>query len=338
MAIPDSLQAWRSFVAEGSVPRPEAPIGAAQRRSSATKELYDRARLAYLAADVTLATPDLLGIDEQVRRMGRQLAIPATQRTCSLAVSGLPSMGKTTAAMAVARHHEQRVREVSLAWDPSWQASIYVVTPPATTPKMLMQAFCRFLGTPYRLRDTAVELTDRVVTVLRELHTSLIVLDELHNLQSNRQVGAEAASTLKLFTERLDAVFLFAGVDLQNNATFTGPIGQQLASRMMHWQMEPYSIRRRQDREAWCALLCACEELLGLEKQSPGAILAHDTYLFDRTGGRIGTLRSLLRAAATTAIETGKERLDRRMLDEVPLGTVYSIPQDAVPRKTRRRA
>lgn len=334
MATPDSLTTWRDFLAQRPATRPSRSSG----RSSSDKAAYDRDRLAYLAADITLQTRDITEVDNQVRRMSARLETRATLRSSAIAVSGMPSTGKTTAALAIARNHERRVHAAAPHWHPQWQASIYVVTPPATTPKMLMQAFCRFLGTPYRSRDTAVELADRVVHVLRELRTSLVVLDELHNLQSNRQVGAEAASTLKLFAERLDAVFLYAGVDLQNNATFTGPVGQQLASRMLHWQMLPYAIRTKQDRDIWRGLLLDCESLLGLERQRPGDILIHDLYLFDRTGGSIGTLRSLLREAATVAIESGHERLDRPMLDAVPLGSGAQVQPAPRPRPTRRSA
>ena len=82
---------------------------------------------------------------------------------------------------------------------------MYVVTPPATTPKMLMVAFCNTLGLPHTRRQNAQELTEQIIRVLQELRTTLVILDEIHNVHSNRRVGAEAASTLKLFAERVDA-------------------------------------------------------------------------------------------------------------------------------------
>lgn len=338
MAIPDNLESWRAYLKQPSVEPPTRPTGS--RPATPTHEWaeYDDLRVRFLNSDLALETPDLASIQKAVRLLEIEATSPATLRTCALAVSGMPSMGKTTAALSVARDFERRRGGRQPGWDDNWQPAIYVVTPPATTPKMLMQSFCRFLGTPYRRQETALDLADRLVIELRGLHTGLVILDEIHNLQSNRQVGAEAASTLKLFAERLDAVFLYAGVDLSHSATFSGPIGQQLASRMIHHEMEGFGSRSEADRRAWASLLLSIESLLLLEHQARGDILQHASYLFDRSGGSIGRLRSLLRRAATLAILDGTERVDRQLLESVPGTDPTPIGAQATTRGRRRSA
>lgn len=43
---------------------------------------------------------------------------------------------------------------------------------------------------------------------LRDLGTTLVIVDEVHNLHTDNPAGAQAASALKVLSERLDATFL----------------------------------------------------------------------------------------------------------------------------------
>jgi hypothetical protein len=56
--------------------------------------------------------------------------------------------------------------------------------------------------------------------------------DEIHNLRTNHQAGSEAASALKVFSERLDATFLYAGIDLLQSDLLSGHMGCQIKGRM----------------------------------------------------------------------------------------------------------
>ncbi len=57
---------------------------------------------------------------------------------------------------------------------------------------------------------------------MRHLGTSLVICDEIHNLRTNHQAGSEAAWALKVFSERLDATFLYAGIDLLQSDLLSG--------------------------------------------------------------------------------------------------------------------
>lgn len=317
MAIPDDLASWRNYLSTKVVtPRlinseEFASLGARER------EAYDASRIAFLAADVVLETPDLEAVLRLARILAAEARIPSTTMSKALAISGEPTMGKTTAALVIAREHEQRAR-ASHPFLEGFQPTIYVITPPATTPKMLMIAFCSFLGLPYKRTETAQDLTTRVVHVLRELRTSLVVLDEVHNLQSNRTQGSEAASTLKLFAERLDAAFIYAGVDLPNSAAFSGPSGQQLAHRMALYSMQGYTLRSQDGRREWLELVLTLQDLLMLNAQREQTLRSLAGYLYDRTGGSVGRLRTLLRRGAIVAIQDGSEQVTKRLLDLIP--------------------
>ena len=195
---------------------------------------------------------------------------------------------------------------------------MYVVVPAAATPKMLMHTVCRALDLPWTTRATTQFLTDAAIDTMTALRTSMVIVDEIHNLRANRQVGAEAATALKLFAERLDATFVYAGIDLPRSELFTGEFSRQITGRLVVHQMRPYTFATRTQQAVWVDLVASCEELLVLTRHPARSLTAHAGYLFDRTGGSLGTLRALLADAATEAILTHTERVTRTLLDATP--------------------
>lgn len=263
-----------------------------------------------------LETTDTQALTRQTRIiLARNAATTATARR-GLAVSGAAGMGKSTAALLIGKRHEKAERtRLGRTEDVSFAPVVYAVVPPATTPRMLMQAFANWLGLPVPQRTTAQMVTEHVVGVLRTLSTSLVVLDEVHNLTTNRQAGAEAASALKQFADRLDATFLYAGIDLPATDLFAGDMGRQIKARMIMHRMRPYGIGSKTDREAWTELVLGVEDLLPLAGHEPESLAGEASYLWDRTGGSIGALRALLSDAAIGAIIDGTEKIDHRRLE-----------------------
>ncbi|WP_427019130.1 ATP-binding protein (plasmid) [Pseudarthrobacter sp. P1] len=263
-----------------------------------------------------LETTDTEALARQTRiTLARNAASTATARR-GLAVSGAAGMGKSTALQLIGKRHEKAERtRLDRITDSAFAPVVYAVVPPATTPKMLMQAFAHWLGLPVLQRATAQTVTEQVVSVLRTLGTTLVVVDEVHNLTTNRQAGAEAASALKQFADRLDATFFYAGIDLPATDLFAGNMGRQIKARMIVHQMRPYGIGSKADREAWTELVLGVEDLLPLAGHEPESLAEEAAYLWDRTGGSIGALRALLSDAAIGAIIDGAEKIDRRRLD-----------------------
>jgi len=318
VAVPDTLAAWRGFV-DAQDPQPPTRLTATRlgRLTPTERETYDAARLGWLSSDLVFETEDVQTLTRLARVAVLRNQTPSATARRGLAVSGSPTLGKSTAVLHLGRVHERWVR----ARNPGradLAPVIYVVVPAATSPKMLMLAFTRFLGLPVRPRATAAEITDLAVAVLRDLGTSMVILDEIHNLRSSRTLGAEAATALKTFSERLDATFVYAGMDLPCSDLFAGPIGEQLQGRMVVHQMRPFPFRTRSEQQAWCDVVDLCDRLVVLTRHTPGGLAGQARYLYDRTGGSLGSLRALLADAATTAILTGTERLTRRLLDDTP--------------------
>lgn len=318
MAIPDTLQAWRDYVAD----EPHEPARYTPKQlaalSPADKALYDAQRTAFLDGNIVLSTADTDAIDLNVRLLVGSLAAKKFTARPGLAVSGDSTLGKSTATMWVAKQHEARMRATTgRTDDQSYAPVVYVPTPAGTTPKGMMLAFCHWLGLPVHRQATAQELTEQVVQVLRTLGTTMVLLDEIHNLKTRSSTGADAASALKGFAERLDAVFVYVGVDLPKSDLFTGTIGAQLAGRVTMYQMQSFGSSTQQQRDDWTDLVAAVEELLSLARHQTGTLEELAGYLYDRTGGSIGSLRLLVGKAAQLAMLEGTERIDRTALDRV---------------------
>ena len=79
---------------------------------------------------------------------------------------------------------------------------VYITVPPAATPKMIAIEFARFLGLPLTRRANITDVLEAVCGVCLDAATTLICVDEIHNLNLGTRHGAEASDTLKYFAER----------------------------------------------------------------------------------------------------------------------------------------
>ena len=69
----------------------------------------------------------------------------------------------------------------------------------------------------------------------------------------------------------------------------------------------------------WRSIVATLDTALLLHHHTPGALAGLGKYLHDRTGGMIGSLSHLIRAAALQAIMTGTEKITRKILESITL-------------------
>ena len=147
-----------------------------------------------------------------------------------LMVSGPARTGKTTAitqlgktAEVMHRHRHPRSRDDIPV--------IYITVPPAATGKMIAMELARFLGLPVPRRANITDVIESVCGICLDTRVTMIIVDELHNLDMATRAGAEASDTLKYFSERLPVTFVYAGIGLDRGALLAGPRGDQVAGR-----------------------------------------------------------------------------------------------------------
>lgn len=96
---------------------------------------------------------------------------------------------------------------------------------------MLAVEFARFLGLPVTTRANITDVIEAVCGVLIDARVTVVCVDELHTLSLTTRNGAEVSDTLKYFSERIPATFVYAGVDLEAGGLFDGTRGRQIAGR-----------------------------------------------------------------------------------------------------------
>lgn len=307
-----TLAGWRRFVDAEPASFDLLPDDVWQALADDERTAYDEARFDYHSQMVTVATATIRKVSHQGRLLTLMNRREAGARR-GLIVSGPWTTGKSTALKALGRTHELAVR--ARFPDANRIPVVYVTCPPKGSPRQLAVEFARFLGLPpIKPRFNVTDIADVVCGQLIAGCTDLVLIDEIHNLNLATAAGEDMSDYLKYFTEHLPATFVYAGIDVERSGLFTGVRGKQIAGRCVLIQTAPFPYQAE-----WKALVATLDAALRLHCQPAGALIAQDRYLHDRTGGSIGTLSHLVRAAAITAILDGSEHITRALLKTIPV-------------------
>jgi hypothetical protein len=130
------------------------------------------------------------------------------------------------------------------------------------------------------------------------------------------------SDTLKYFSERIPATFVYAGIDIENSELLAGTRGAQIAGRFTLVPTRPFPYG-----DEWKGLVATMEETLLLHDHPPGTLVKLDRYLHNRTDGMIGALSHAIRGAAIDAILNGTERVTKDGLDAIPLDHTAETPK-----------
>ncbi|MFJ2607569.1 AAA family ATPase [Streptomyces sp. NPDC087425] len=267
----------------------------------------DSARIAY-HAQLLLPAP---AIASAIRRIEEAVLLNHTSLGSrhGVLLHGPPGTGKTTALRQAAVQHLRRAPQPPAAGQ---RPAIHVRLPPATSPRQLLAELARSLGVPLRGGPTTSDLAHRVSLALREARTSLILVDEAHHLGGSGWTRTRTADTLDFLCDRVPATFVYAALDAPDL------LASSLAS-LPHRRLLPVALANLPEDEAWTQLLNDIEQALQLNAHPPGTLSALSHTLYRRTGGNVGRLAYLLRAATVRAIQDGTEKLTGGLLSELPV-------------------
>ncbi|MGW2370045.1 TniB family NTP-binding protein [Streptomyces sp. NPDC001667] len=276
-------------------------------------------RLDYHSQFVVVSTPAMEKVSVQLQRM---LLLNRRHRGTArrgLIVSGPPNTGKTTTLMELGRIFELADRRKHPEIHHDRLPVAFVSVPPASTPKMLVSEFARFLGLPVLQRMNQAGITDAVCTALCELRSQLVLVDDVHLLDTRTRSGAETSDQIKHLGERIPATFVYAGVEVDDSPLLTGPRGQQLAGRFKLLRNDPLPYGTQEQRQVWNELVSSLENALRLQHHRAGTLARHSAYLHRRTAGVIGSLSHLIREAAMVAVLDGTQGITKTLLEDIDL-------------------
>jgi hypothetical protein len=332
-------EGWAAFVSRGRPEPPRLLPGAdLARLDSAEREIYDEARQDYHSELLLVATPDI----RQITTTGAKLIVNNRGKQLGrrgLIVSGPSGTGKSTSITQLGKMHQIEL-ERRVPGRTGRIPVVYIIVPPAATPKMLAIEVAVFLGLPVSSHDSQHAITQAVAGVLRKVGCSLILVDEVHRLDLRTRSGAAASDQLKYFFDCVSATFVYAGLDLAENGMFAGMRGRQIAGRFISLRTSAFGYATAAQRTDWAKLVATMEQSLRLHRHEPGTLIELASYLHQRTGGMIGSLDQLIHEAANDAISDGTEKITKKHLDAVILDTAaedqYGPPAPPRPGGGRR--
>ena len=315
-----TLPGWRQFVAAvPSIPH-LLPGQDWLSLEDGKRAAHDEERLEHHSRLVVVQTPVIGRIVSQGGNLIRMNRLARYGRS-GLMVSGPARTGKTTAVTQLGKTVEVT------HWHRSPHSRddipvIYITVPPAATGKMIATEIARFLGLPVPRRANITDVIEPVCGICLDTRVTMIIVDELHNLDMSTRAGAEASDTLKYFSERLPVTFdFYAGIGLDRGALLAGPRGDQVAGRFTLIPASAFT-----PGQEWATLIAALEGALRLYRHKDGTLVTLADYLHRRTRGMIGSLLWLIRDAACQAILDGSEKISRKSLEQIAVHMTAQAP------------
>lgn len=267
-------------------------------------ELDDAARITRIRQPRWIGYPQAKTI---LARLETLLAYPPSHRMPNLLIVGDTNNGKT---MLVQRFCNQHPADDNLDGDNVQVPVLYVQAPPMPDEGRLYNTILELLFASYKPSDRVDKKQFQVLKILRAVGLKLLVIDEIHHVLAgslNRQ--RTFLNVLKYLGNELQIPIVAVGTRDAFRALQTDP---QLANRF-----EPALLPRWTFDTDFLRLLASFEKLLPLRQPS----VLHDTTLatklFSMSEGYIGELSRLLAEAAVVAVQSGKERIDTKLLESM---------------------
>lgn len=266
--------------------------------SPTKRRKFDDARMARIADSVIIETPKVLELVKDLRRAAL-FANRAVGRT-GVFLTGPATVGKTTAAVYAMRDAFRRHADRHPDWkDRGHVPIVYCEIPTECTGKAFMGRILDFFGVPYMPRTTLEERTQMVTNIMISAHTSLLVIDEMQNLDRLRDGDFLSAQAIKGLVNSVNAVPLYVGIDLDKKM-LAGSLGNQFAGRATLVQLTRLGNTTDDEKLLWAGVVDAFERQLGLLAHPPRLLLGHADFLWRATQG---SLRALSRIFSVTALE-----------------------------------
>jgi hypothetical protein len=191
-----------------------------------------------------------------------------------------------------------------------------------TQVKGLNEAICRFYGLP--TNGTTDRLAGRAVDAVLSMHTTIMVIDDIHFLDARRRDSRLMSNHLKFLSNAFPVTLIYVGVGvaargiLNEGLSAAETLYAQIGRRTTALGLPPFLVDTDDGRRQWRRLLLTIERKLVLADAHRG-MLADDLsdYLYVRSTGHFASLMTLIARGCRRAIAAGAERLSVEIIDKV---------------------
>lgn len=229
---------------------------------------------------------------------------PSRPRMINLLIVGEPNNGKTT----IIRRFRDLCGQGYVNDDGEPVKPIVIAeAPPSADEKGLYISILECFFAPYRASDPASKLRYQVIHMLRYCHTKVLVIDEFHSLLTGSAIKQrEVMNAIKLLCNELAIPIVGVGTREAVRVLHTDP---QHASRFDVMTLPTWELNQDFQR-----LLASFEKVLPLKKPSKLHEPELASLIHAISEGNTGNIHRLLIECATEAIESGKEQIDKSII------------------------
>jgi type II secretory pathway predicted ATPase ExeA len=268
-------------------------------------------RIAYIRSPRWIGYPRAQHILERLETL---LTHPKSHRMPNLLITGDTNNGKT---MMVRRFCDRHPPDDNPEGEAALVPVLYVQAPPVPDEGRFYNAILELLFAAYKPADRADRKQFQAIKLLRAVGLKILVIDEIHHILAGTMAKQKAfLNVIKYLGNELEIPIVGVGTQDAFRAIQTD---LQLANRFGHAPLPRWN-----NDDDYLRLLATFERAIPLRAASNLIDGALADKIYAMSEGYIGEISGLLVAAAVEAIAVGRERIDKKVLDQ----TEWVAPSD----------
>jgi hypothetical protein len=360
--VRETLAGWQQWRTTRGLftPAPHLDLAAWRALSPRRRMLHDLHRAATHANLPLQQTPMSHAVARLLRGRIENNALkhkPSTR--AGVMITGGGYQGKTETACEIAADFEDdwldlhhHLNPAALAGTRDLHAPVaYVQTPVTAKPKSTCKAILGFYGADTKNMDLP-DLVRQVAASITDHGTKALLLDDITRLRLHRADDQDVLDLIRAFMS-MHVTLVLIGVDIpgsgllregrhdprtgqwtfppSRHAGVHGLEATQTERRFDLIELDRFRYDTPPQITAWTRHLAGIEQQLRLMDAGPGMLTGGTMpeYLYRRTSGVVGLLERLIEDGCREAIDTGTERLDQAVLDNVALSLPDNRSRDA---------
>lgn len=273
-------------------------------KAAAYLERSDQDRITYIRSPRWIGYPRAQEILTQLENL---LTHPKAHRMPNLLIVGDTNNGKT---MLVRRFCSQHKPDDNPEDEAAKVPVLFVQAPPVPDEGRFYNAILELLFAPYKPGDRADRKQFQAIKLMRTVGLKMLVIDEIHHLLAGSMTKQKAfLNVIKYLGNELEVPIVGVGTRDAFRAIQTD---LQLSNRF-----DQALLPRWTNDEMFLRLLATFERSVPLRTPSNLTDGALADKIYSMSEGYLGETSRVLESAAVRAIETGQERIDKKVLDSI---------------------